>query len=226
MAVINDPNTAANISRVGEVATSSTGAQHVVGKPLPSSVGHYRVAGRCALLAAQVANGRIFEVRNNGSNLIIPTRLRLGWQQTAAHTADIRLELDLFKVTGFTVLDTTNTQTLTPSLKRTSMSATNAQVRMLAAAGNVNGMTGGTLTKDTSPVSIVEQVMRQTFTLGATGSNPPLPMLYELLDDVNGTHPWVLAQNEGLEIENIVLSGAAAGSSITIDFSYAEVTAY
>lgn len=47
-----------------------------------------------------------------------------------------------------------------------------------------------------------------------------------MLDDVNGTHPFVLANNEGLIIENRALNVTSFGVSLYIDFSFAEVTAY
>jgi hypothetical protein len=47
-----------------------------------------------------------------------------------------------------------------------------------------------------------------------------------VLDDVNGTHPHVFTQNEGLEIENRVLLGAAAGAAIYIDLAWAEIPAF
>jgi hypothetical protein len=48
-----------------------------------------------------------------------------------------------------------------------------------------------------------------------------------MLDDVNGTHPWVLAQNEGLVLQNIVAGSATANVvDVVIDFSWAEVTAF
>src|SRR5437867_161886 len=99
MAVLQDPNTAGNLGRIGEVATGATGAYHFVQKPLPASVGHYRVSVRFAIIAAQAANSRVFEIRNtSATNLIIPTRLNVQWLQTAAHTAAIEDSLDLFKL--------------------------------------------------------------------------------------------------------------------------------
>lgn len=225
MAVINDPSIAANVARVGEAATGATGAQHVVPKPLPASVGHYRVNHRGVLVATQAANSRLFSIRNNGANLLVVTRLLIKWVTASAHTAFIEDSLDVFKVTGFTVQDTTNTVTLTPSLKRTSMSATNAQVRGLTATGVAAGMTGGTLTKDGSSIGQLAKILPQTVEATTETAARDTANL-DVFDDVNGTHPFVLVQNEGLIIENRVLLGAAAGSSYYIDASFAEVTAF
>lgn len=225
MAVINDPNTAANIQAVGEKATGATGAAHVTLKPIPQSVGAYRVNHRCALIAAQAANSRLFEVRNtHATNLIIPTRLVIKWIQTAAHTAAIEDSIDVFKVTGFSVVDTTNTVTLTGSIKRSTMTAApgNALLRGVTVAGAAAGMTGGTLTKDGASVGQLPQWLL----LAQATAGTIVTQLIDNFDDVNGTHPFAFVQNEGIIIENRVLLGAAAGSTVYIDFSWTEATAY
>lgn len=227
MATINDPSTASNIVRVGESATGATGALHIVQKPLPASIGHYRVTHRCAMLNAQAANSRIFEVRNTSTNLIIPTRLLIKWASSAAHTAILEQSLDCYKLTSFITSSTTNTVTPTASVKRTSMTAApgNAAIRGLTVAGNTAGMTGFSSVKDGGaffqlPMLEAVAVMANTetasryFTVG------------DALDDVNGTHPWVFAQNEGFLIEERAVEAAAGGSNVYIDFSWAEVAAY
>jgi hypothetical protein len=222
MAVIESPTVAANLQEVG--ATTQMAA-HVTHKPIPYGVlGHYRVAVRFALLAAQAANSRLFSLRNTGANLIVITRLNIRWLQTAAHTAAIEDSLDCFKLTGFTVDDTTNTVTPTVSRKKTTMGAApgNVNIRNVTVAGATAGMTGGTLTKDGSPWA---QLPKWLLLAVPTGSEVKADWL-DGLDDVNGTHPFVFAQNEGFEVENRVLLGAAAGSSVYIDCCYAEVTAY
>lgn len=224
MAVINDPNTGTNVTAVGEKATAATGALHVVGKPLPSSIGHYRTNHRCLLANAQAANSRLFELRNShATNLIIITRLLIRWMQTGAHTAAIEDSLDVFKVTGFTAVDTTNTVTPTVSAKRTSMAATNAVIRGVTVAGAAAGMTtGSAMTKDGNSVGQLPKWL-----LAAQPTAGPVdPSVLDVFDDVNGTHPFVFVQNEGFIIENRVLLGAAAASSVYIDCSFAEVTAY
>lgn len=227
MAVINDPTTAANIARAGEVATSSTGALHVVNKPLPTSVGHYRYSVRIASTAAQAANARIFEVRNtHATNLLIPTRLTVRAIQVAAGTLQEN-SLDLFKVTGFSAVDTTNTVTPVASTKRTVFpvhAGNGADIRHLTIAGAAAGMTGGTLTKDANPLAtfpymVTAGVATATFT-------PPPWGPYDFFDDVNGTHPLVLLQNEGIELENRVLNVTSMGIAWYIDFCFAIVAAY
>lgn len=197
---------------------------HVTGKPIPyGSAGHYRYSVRIISTAAQAANSRIFEVRNIGvGGLIIPTRLTIRALQVAAGTAQEN-SLDVFRLTSFSAVDTTNTVTPTSSVKRTSMAAfpgTAAAIRHLTVAGAAAGMTGGTMTKDgnmfaTLPYNVAAAI--NTTTIWG-----PL----DVLDDVNGTHPFVFAANEGFEIENRVLNVTSYGIAWYIDFSWVEVSAF
>ena len=201
-------------------------AQRATLRPIDyGSLGHYRSSVRFSLANTQAANSRLWEIRNTSTNIIIPTRLAIQWTQTGNHTASIRDSLQLFRCTSFTAVDTTNTVTPTASIRRTSgMTAApgGAAIRHVTVAGAAAGMTGGTLTKDGGASSMVEQYLIQT----VSATIQLAPVFKEMLDDVNGTHPFALAQNEGLELENEVLLGAAAASSIVVDFSWAEVSAY
>ncbi len=213
-----------NGGTVAEVSGTVFRAAHTVVKPLEyGSLGHYRTAVRINSTAAQAANSRVFEIRNtHATNLIIPTRLRLTAIQTVAGTAQEN-SLDVYKCTGFTAVDTTNTVTPVSSVKRGATMAAypgGAAVRHLTLAGNAAGMTGGTLTKDmqffcTLPYNVAAAI-------GTTSQWGPI----ECLDDVNGTHPFVLVQNEGLIIENRVLNVTSYGITWYIDFSWAEVASF
>lgn len=205
------------------IGAESSSPAHSTIKPIPhGALGHYRTSVRISSTAAQAANSRIFEIRNtHATNLIIPTRLTLRALQAVAGTAQEN-SLDVYKVTGFTVVDTTNTVTPVSSVKRTNMAAYpgGAAVRHLTLAGAAAGMTGGTVTKDTQffatlPYNVAAAIAT-TFMWG------PI----DCFDDVNGTHPFVLVQNEGIIIENRVLNVTSYGIIWYIDFSWAEVTAY
>lgn len=223
---IQNQGLSGDIVEAGQRSYNSAASLHTVAKPLQyGSLGHYRVNHRHAIIATQAANSRLFEVRNqHATNLIVPTRFVIKWLFTGAHTAAIEDSLDVFKVTSFSAVDTTNTVTLTPSYKRANMTTTPAAavLRGVTVAGAAAGMTGGTLTKDSSSIGQLPKF------IGATAAPTTLtdPSVLDVFDDVNGTHPFVFAQNEGLILENRVLLGAAAGSQVYIDFSWAEVTAY
>ncbi len=213
-----------NGGTIAEVGGTVFRAAHTHIKPLEyGALGHYRTSVRINSTAAQAANSGIFEIRNtHATNLIIPTRLILRALQTAAGTAQEN-SLDVYKCTGFTASSTTNTVTPVSSVRRGATMAAypgGAAVRHLTLAGAAAGMTGGTRTKDaqffaTLPYNVAAAIST-TFMWG--------PM--DCLDDVNGTHPFVLVQNEGLWIENRVLNVTSYGITWYIDFSWAEVAAF
>lgn len=212
-----------NSGIVAEVLGSGFRSLNVRDKPLEYNIGHYRVNHRCVLANTQAANSRLFEIRNSSTNLIVITRLLIKWLHTGVHTAAIEDSIDVFKCTGFTAVDTTNTVTPTASAKRTSMSAApgNAAIRGVTVAGAAAGMTGGTLTKDGGSIGqLAKWLLAAQPTTGLVD-----PTTLDVFDDVNGTHPLTLVQNEGIEVENRVVLGAAAASSVYIDCSYAEVAA-
>lgn len=216
-----------NGGTVQEVGGTTFRGAHTHIKPLEyGALGHYRLSVRIAATAVQAANSRIFELRNTATTLIIPTRLTLRAIQIAAGTLQEN-SLDVYKLTGFTVSSTTNTVTPTSSVKRTAGMAVfpgGAAVRHLTLAGNAAGMTGFTSTKDanalaTFPYMVTAGVATATFT-------PPPWGPYDVFDDVNGTHPLVLAQNEGILVESRVLNVTSFGMGWYLDFSWAEVAAY
>lgn len=210
---------------VAEVGEFPASPQHVTPKPIPAD-GHYRVTHRCVLVNTQAANSRLFEIRQpTAGKLLILTRLVIRWLNLSAHTAIIEDSLDCFKVTGFTAVDTTNTVTLASSLKRTSMTADIAQIRGVTIAGAAAGMTGGTLTKDSGPFAQLPRIFNQTV-MATTETVARTADVMDALDVGDDTHQFVFVQNEGFIIENRVVLGAAAGSSVYIDCSYAIADAF
>ena len=214
-----------DIAEFGNRAYNAGSPQHQRPVPLQySTLGHYRMSVRFTMATSQNANSRLWEVRNShASNLIVPTRMEVTILPAGTVTAAYRMEIDLFRLTGFSAVDTTNTVTPgTPSNKRSSMTTTPtcAVFRHVTVAGAAAGMTGGTLTKDAVAAGIAQCWV-------ATAAATTIPYRKEMLDDVNGTHPFVLAQNEGLELENIVAGSATANVvDVAVDFSWAEVTAF
>lgn len=175
---------------------------------------HNRLAVRVPSTAAQAANSRIFEIRNTGANLIVLKSLILKVLQIAAGTAQEN-SLDVYKVTGFSAVDTTNTVTPVPSLSKTlSTFANNAAVRALS--GAVAGMTGGTLTKDSGPIASLP------YNVSASINVTTMPMLEVFADLGGGGEPLILAQNEGLVVESRVLNVTSFGVAWFIDTTWQE----
>lgn len=207
------------------VGVQSGAGLHVCTKPVPmGSLGHYRTSHRTVLVNTQAANSRLFELQNaHATNIIVVLEIRIEWIQTAAHTAAILDSLDLYRCTSYSAVDTTNTVTPVISKMRTSFGAAGANVRGVTVAGAAAGMTGGTLTKDTAPMR--QWGMWMLATVPTAGPVSTIEAFYRP-DVTDGEHPLTLVQNEGFTIENRVLLGAAAGSAVSIDVTWAEVTAY
>jgi hypothetical protein len=210
-----------------DVGVASGSAAHVSNKPIPvvlASGGHYRTSHRAALIAAQAANSALFELQNASvTNLIVITRVCVGFLPTAAQTAAIETSLDMYRLTGFSVVDTTNTVTPVASKLRTSYAASAAVLRGVTVAGAAAGMTGGTKTKDTAPLWQLP-----LFLLAAVPTaSQVVASVYDWQPDIaSGEAPLVLVQNEGFLIENRVVHGAAGGGSFYINVEWVEVTAY
>ena len=221
MAVINDPTTATNIARVGEATSlGGTDAQHATLKPVPTSIGHYRVVARFTLAAAQAAASRVFELRNSsGTNLIVLTRLVVRTIQSVAGTAQVN-GFEIFRDLTFTAVDTTNTVTPTVIPKRSGFTAApaSAVVRHVTVAGAAAGMTGGTRTPDASPFF--------TAPIQVAAAISTVPNVFDVTDDTHNTHPFVFGQDQGFEIQNRVLNVTSYGVDMYIDASWAEVAAF
>jgi len=224
VATWNDPQVPANVQRVGEITTfTGTGAGHVTLKAIPTSIGAYRLTHLCALVNNQAANARLFEIRNShASNLILLTRLYVQWLQTGAHTAAIEDSLDLYKLTAFTTTSTTNTVTPGGSIKRAGMQAfpgNAAVIRGVTAAGAAAGMTGGNGTKDGSALGHCPQWLLAAVPTAAQ----VVARDREYIGLDSRVHSLMLGNGEGILLENRVLLGAAAASSVYIDCEFTEV---
>lgn len=213
-----------NSGTIMEVGGAVFRAAHTHVKPLEFGSGlggHYKATIRISSTAAQTANSRILELRNpNAGVLVIPTRLVIRALQTAAGTAQEN-SLDVYKATNFTAVSTTNAVVGAPTTKRTgNMAAVQAQLRYLTQTGVAAGMTGSTATKDALPIATAPYNVA-----AAINTNGPIANV-DCFDDVNGTHPLVLNQNEGLVVENRVLNVTSYGVTWYIDIAWAEVTSY
>jgi hypothetical protein len=207
------------------VGAESGSALHVVTKPTPvGALGHYRTSHRTVLVASQAANSRLFELQNaHATNLVVIHRVRIEHIQTAAQTAAILTSFDMYRCTAFSAVDSTATVTPVISKLRNSYATAGANVRGCTVAGVAAGMTAGTLTKDTAPLFQVGLWLL----LAVPTGGPTAAVVYEYVPNIsNGEAPLVLVQNEGFIIENRVLLGAAAGSAVSIDIEWSEVTAY
>lgn len=199
-------------------------AANVHAKPLDyGSFGHYRVAVAVPLVASQGVNSRLFELRNSGANLIIPTLVEVEAIAVGDVGPDGNLWIAMHNCTNFSAVDTANT--VTPSamvVRPTGMSAAPGGVQLRVCAGNSAGMTGGTLTKDAGPHSYLIAWMSS-----ASAERPPRIKRFVDPADLVAAHPPVYATNQGLVIENAILGSATDNNVyILVTVAWAEVLEY
>lgn len=228
MGVLSSPTSPFEKQEIGPKSSLTVqGGAHVSAKPIPhGALGHYRTTHRCAIVITQAANSHLWAVRNaHVTRLIVPISIRLKWLQIGAHTAAIEDSIDIYKATSFSVVHTTNTVTPITTRYRTDFPdpTTDAVVRGITVAGIAAGMTGQTATLETNPFAQLPQWLLAAL---PTASTVLFQELFYEANTADGEHPFVLKQNEGIIIANRVLLGAAASSSLYIDFSFALVDAY
>lgn len=196
-------------------------AAHTHPKPIEYVSGHYRTVAKATLLASQAANSRLFEVRNAGTNLLIPTRLDVTVFAFGSIAFPYILDLSVYKYTGFSAVDTAATVTPAAVVARSTMaSSVNAQIRAVTVTGNAAGMTGGTLgAKSGSPIGSV---------LAFMASVNSSAVEKELTANVpRGEHPMTFGLDEGFVIENVTVGSATANPiGVVIHFAWCEAQAY
>lgn len=198
-------------------------AANVHAKPLDyGTLGHYRCVATVVLSPLQAANSRLFELRNAGSNLIVPTLIEVQVTATGDVSPENALWLSLYGCTNFTGIDDTNTLTPTAMVVRpTGMSAApgGAQIRSLSSAFP-EGMTGWTATKSGAHSSFLSWMS------SASADRPPSVRRF-ICPAEHAIHPPVYAANQGFVIENAQIGPSTANTVVVmITVAWAEVTAY
>lgn len=209
-----------NGSVVGGGGAAFLGA-NVHCKPIDhGTLGQYQLSALIPLATSQGVLSRLFELRNKGSNLIIPTLASLEVMPTGPVAVPYMCVLQMRRCTNFTALDTTNITTPTAGVLRTGMAAApgGAQLGLVTPPGASAGMTGGSMSIDLNALSRVMVWM-------ASVSATTRPVRKDLIGDiVNGRHPLVLSANEGFVIENVVLGSDTSNQAwVVLDLSWAEV---
>ncbi len=198
---------------------------NVHGKPLDyGTLGHYRVVASLPLVVSQAANSRLFELRNAGSNLIVPTLIEVEAIAYGDVTPDALLWLSMFGCTNFTAVDSVNVATPTAMVVRpTGMTGApgGAQIRSVVGTGAAAGMTGGTLTKDSGAHSALVTM------ISSASADRPSRVKRFVCPMEQATHPPVYAANQGLVIEHVGVGSVTANEMLVLlTVAWAEVTVY
>lgn len=183
------------------------------------SLGWNSVGAQSGLLTAVVANGAVFSFRNLSANPIIIRRVGVGYLCSTAFTAAQKVDFSLMVVRAFTASDSGGTAialTGNNTKHRTSLGTpTSVDMRIATTAA----LTAGTKTLDTNTVGIVGAWVPAAGTIINTAQD-------NLLSHSAGDHPIVLAQNEGINIQNLTLMGATGVGTLYVNIEFAEVLNY
>jgi len=232
MAVINDPNTAANVTRVGPVDTSAGDtSQHVNVRPEDcGNLGHYLSAVFTGNMAAGAgALSEIVQLRYTGSNKVLVYDVILEhFRSLGTAFAAGNYLFDFIKSTSWTV-DGTGGATQVPEKLRTSMAAPTVTIRVATTAA----LGAGTKTLNTNAYRTLRGIVStgvNAMQLGSIGAAANItvgyPGSFSMIPDFGAPndYPVVLAQNEGLSIRATVPGTGVWEAAFS--FRFAEVANY
>ena len=182
--------------------------------------GWFSVGARSGAATAVAAAGAVFSLRQLASTLLIVRRIGVGFIATTGFTAAQELAYALFVARAFTASDTGGTAialTGSNAKMRTSLGTpTSVDARIATTAA----LTAGTKTLDATALAMTGGYALTTAGLVLA------PSLNNLLSHDAGDYPLVLAQNEGLNVQNAILMGAAGVGTIYVNIELAEAAAY
>lgn len=183
--------------------------------------GWVSIGAKSGLVTGLAAGGAVFSLRNLSANLLMVRRVGIGFTCTTGFTAAQALDWGLIVARNFTTSDTGGTAislVANNAKHRTSLDTfTSVDCRISTTA--VLG--AGTKTLDTNTLSVVN-----AYALATTAGNILPATQDNLLQHAAGDHPLILAQNEGINIQNLTLMGAGGVGFVYVNLEVAEATAY
>lgn len=170
-------------------------------------------------LTGVAAGGAVFSLRNLSPNLLLIRRVGVGFITTTGFTTAQMVQFGLIVARSFNASDSGGTQialTGNNAKHRSSLAMpTSADCRISTTAA----LTAGTKTLDTNTLAV------QGGYSGAVGVTLA-PAQDNLLQHTPGDYPLVLGLNEGINIQNLLLMGAAGVGSLLVNIEFAEVASF
>lgn len=183
-------------------------------------VGSYSMALESGAMTIVAANGPVWSMRYTGAGLLVPLRLSLVWVATTAFTTAQIVDHALFVARSFSASDSAGTAaTLTGNngKYRTSHATTGVGDMRI---GSTGAITAGTRTLDAQAAAVTAYwgagAGSNNSGAGPAGGN----MLYDFHNNVS---PIVLANNEGLVIQNVTVMGAAGVIKLIVNVEWVEL---
>lgn len=230
MAVINDPNTAANIQRVGMGSSYAWMPANVVSGPLPvGSGGAYRLSMVSGTIgAALAANSELFQFRyvTAASRVCLVHGISVSAAMNVAATAAALLSLRATVARAWTAAGSGGT--------RATMTTNNAKLRTSFATSEVNdigmsttaALTAGTKTLDAQDIGGVSySALTGAITVATQGNLCPKT---NLLGEFVGGMVWplTLANQEGFVVRSGIIGPATMTWALTVDVAWSEVDGF
>lgn len=197
-------------------------AAHMVIKP-DELTGAYQISmasgGLTTVAASTASAGTVFSFRYapGGSTVCVVKRVSVGFVCTTAFGTPQQMGFGLYAARGFSGADSGGTAaTLTGNNQkyRTSLATTGVS--------NINMATTGALTAGTRTLDA--QALGATyFYVGGTGTSL---VQTDLLSYDPNDYPFVLANNEGFTIQNLVLMGASGVGTLVVNVEWFEAASY
>lgn len=214
-------NTSANIAEV----EANTKALRVTLRPEDvGSLGVYSLSSVTGLIAAgMAANKDIFAFRwHDATRLALVKRVTISLGNDATAFTAGTFSIGLFRALSFTASFTTNGTDITPTGSQNKLRTTGFGTTLLTQAyilsTSASGITGSTMTLDTSPVGIVTGGIPN---VAGTNMSPP----FALFDQRPGEYPLTLATDEGFVIRAIAVP-ATGTWKLGVKVDWSEVTSY
>lgn len=218
---------------VAGVGAEAASALHTIGKPIPHGVlGHYRIASTSGTIAAALAaGGQLFYVRwTDATRFMVITRVKLSFQALTPFTAATLVDFGfgMFKVTAVSAgAGGTDLGALAKTRMRTAgMGASLTDTAGLMRIATTAALTSLTTLDATAICQSLGDQQRVNPVAATEEVRVNDPTLLFQPDIASGESPLILAQNEGMVLQNRTVWPAAGTGIIQVEMSWAEVTAY
>jgi hypothetical protein len=230
MAVINDPNIAAQVAQVGMGAGTTWTPQHVAGGPLPVGTGGaFRLSMVSGTLAAAIAaNSELFQFRyvTGASRVCLVHGISVSAGANVAATAAAILSLRATVARAWTVAGSGGTRaTMTGNNNKLRTAHTTSEVSDIGMATTA-ALTAGTKTLDSQDIGGVAYGVGT----GAITTSVPLNLLgqTDLLGEFAGAlgFPLVLANQEGFVVRTGIIQPATMTWNLTVNVAWTEVQSF
>lgn len=193
--------------------------------PAFGALGYYQLAAVSGTIAATLAaNSNLFTFRwTSSTDLAVIQSIKVGGIETGSAGTGADFDLAVYFARSYTASASGGTSVLPTgngNKLRTSMGTTLAgDIRIASTAG----FTAGTWTLDTNPLARIQG--ESGLAAGNQLFPGPNPTPLFLRDNVDH-HPIVLAQNEGIVVQNPLAASATSTWVLMVQITWGEVAAY